>query len=846
MQDVLAFSTMTDDELQGLLRTHKIGLTVSEARHICELLGRDPTLTEATVWGIQGSEHCSYKSSRKHLRQFPVNGSHVIVPVGEDSGVFSLIEHEDTHGARERYGVVVAHESHNHPSQVVPYEGAATGVGGIVRDIACMGGRVIGTMDGLRFGAIDRQVSQRIASGVVSGIGGYGNPIGVPNVGGDVFFHPSYNENCLVNVVAIGLVKESEVIHSHVPDEAAECGYEFIAVGKPTDRSGMGGAAFASASFDHAGARDDSAHGAMSDAGASDTSGGTDEDLASKKSAVQEPNPFLKRHLLVSTYDLFDELKRRGWLGKVAFKDLGAGGNVCSTVEMVAKKGFGAEIDLDKIHTALPDLPAAVIACSETQERFMWCCDPEISDFIVNHYNVKWNLPMVAENARASKIGKVVCGNYVLKYRGETVCDAKSEDITEGFLYDRPMKERTIGESEPSFAMPDGTALREIFLEMLGSEQIASRKPVYEKYDKQVQGYVVVERGEADGCVMAPFLDEDVLGEKRYTGLVSAISGNPFYGAIDAYAQGYNAVVNGVRKIASVGGWPLAVTDCLNYGNPEKEEQMMELVDGIRGIAEALTCVHVQGGSDAHANGRIIMRNEVLPVVSGNVSLYNEGASGSVAPSAVVAVFGKISDARKAVRMRIVSPESAVFLIGARKDECGGSMYYQALLRRGVITDFGVNVPRPDATIVEREVALMSDAVSKCVVSAAHVIDEGGLLVAAAEMCLGGRGDGKIGMDIDLARIGEDGGMLRADKKLFSETGGFLVEVPNAGRDAFLKLCALYSVDVSEIGKTSDDFALTVRGDDHMSDTSGDSVMFSFALSELSAVWTQGLREKLG
>ena len=405
MQDILEFSKLNDEELVEVLRKHKIGLSVSEARHIVELLGRDPTLTEATVWGIQGSEHCSYKSSRKHLKGFPIHAPNVIVPVGEDSGIFSLIEHADSSGKMERYGVIVAHESHNHPSQIVPFEGASTGVGGIVRDICCMGGRVIGTMDALRFGDITRNQSKWIANGVVSGISGYGNPIGVPNLGGDAFFHPGYNDNCLVNVVAIGTVRESDVIHSYVPEEAADRGYEFIAVGKPTDRSGMGGASFASASF----------------------GGGGEEEIEAKKSAVQEPNPFLKRHILVSTYDLFRELRERGWIGKVAFKDLGAGGNICSTVELVAKQGFGAEIFVENIHTALPDLPPAVIACSETQERFMWAVDPEISQFVLDHYNVKWNLPLVCENARASKIGKVTRGNYVLKYKGETVCDAKSE-----------------------------------------------------------------------------------------------------------------------------------------------------------------------------------------------------------------------------------------------------------------------------------------------------------------------------------------------------------------------------------------------------------------------------------
>ena len=800
MQDILEFSKLTDEELVEVLRKHKIGLSVSEARHVTELLGRDPSLTEATVWGIQGSEHCSYKSSRKHLKGFPIHAPNVIVPVGEDSGIFSLVEH-DIDGKTERYGVIVAHESHNHPSQIVPFEGASTGVGGIVRDICCMGGRVIGTMDALRFGDVSRNQSKWIANGVVSGISGYGNPIGVPNLGGDTFFHPGYNDNCLVNVVAIGTVRESDVIHSYVPDEAADRGYEFIAVGKPTDRSGMGGASFASASF----------------------GGGGEEEMEAKKSAVQEPNPFLKRHILVSTYDLFRELRERGWIGKVAFKDLGAGGNICSTVELVAKKGFGAEIFVENIHTALPDLPPAVIACSETQERFMWACDPEISQFILDHYNVKWNLPLVCENARASKIGRVTRGNYVLKYRGETVCDAKSEHITEGFLYDRPFEStRAKTSAEPVFEMP--ADMSAVLLDILSSENIAFRKAIYEKYDKQVQGYVVVETGEADASVTQPFLDHDELGDKRHVGLASSVAGNPFYGDIDAYWQGANAVVASMRAVAAVGAYPQALTDCLNYGNPEKPDQMAQLVDGIRGIKEALEGIHLKNHPDFPT-----------PVVSGNVSLYNEGASGAIPPSAVLACFGRMDDSRKAVTMQFKKTGSKIFMIGARRDECGASEYYRAL-KLGT----GANIPRPEFDLVEREIFAMTDAVDAGLVLSAHAIAEGGLAVAVSEMCLGGRIENSDGLRdcrgamIDMSKVACVE-VLRADKKLFSETGGFVVEVAPEQVATFTDICKKYDVDVYEIGATTNDQKLSVSGD----------VPFSLSLEQLAGAWMQGLREKL-
>lgn len=808
MEPVLAISALGDGEVAELLRVHKIGLTVAEMRQVAELLGRDPTLTEATVWGIQGSEHCSYKSSRKFLRQFSTQAPHVMVPVGEDSGVFSLFEHVGADGARERYGIIVAHESHNHPSQIVPFEGAATGVGGIVRDVACMGGRVIGTMDGLRFGAIDRLDTRWIAGGVTSGIGGYGNPIGVPNVGGDAYFHPGFNDNCLVNVVAIGRVKESEIIHSYVPDDALERGYEFILVGKATDRSGMGGAAFASASF---------SGGASGGASSGGSSAVPAVDMEAKKSAVQEPNPFLKRHLLVATYDLFDELRARGWLGKVAFKDLGAGGVVCSSVEMVAKRGFGAMIHLDAVHTAIADLPSAVIGCAETQERFMWCVDPEISDFIVEHYNAKWELPMIATAARASKVGRVCAGNYVLKRGDEVVLDARAADITEGLSYDRPY------DPPAPIAIPEDSLhkrdLANLVIEILAHENVASRKPIYERYDKQVQGYVIVERGEASASVMTPYLDEDeaALGDARYTGLVSALAGDPRYGVHSAYWQGANAVVQSMYAVAAVGGVPLALTDCLNYGNPENPKQMSGLVEGIRGINDATRGIRLKDYSGVPT-----------PIVSGNVSLYNEGAHGGIPPSAVVACFGRIDDARRAVTLQFKRPDSRIVLIGERGNE-----------RR---------LPQPDFARCEREIFAMSDLVAADLVLSSCAIGLGGIAVALAKMCLGASGTGHIGATINLARVPghyshgatsggtKSGGATLPDLlKLLSETHGFLLEVDPSQLDALHAACRARNVIAYDIGATTDDPTYRVDGE----------MPVALSLSHVADAWVNGLRQKL-
>lgn len=611
MPQTFAFSTMTDEEITKILHENKIGLTIDEAKKVESLLGRAPTLTEAIVFGIQNSEHCSYRSTKKYLKKLlPTEAPNVILGPVEDSGIVEIARIKG-----DRYGLVMAHESHNHPSQIVPFEGAATGVGGIVRDIACMGARVIATLDPLRFGDIKENEPRHIAEDVVEGIAGYGNPIGIPNLGGDIYFDEQFNDNCLVNVVALGLVKESEIIHSYVPKEAAEVGYDIIIVGKPTDNSGMGGAAFASVELD-------------------------EDDKEANKGAVQEPNPFLKRHLLVSTYDLFDILKDKGFLDKVSFKDMGAGGNVCSTVEQVSKWGYGADLYLEKIHTGMPNLHPSVIAASETQERFAWACHPDVTQIILDHYNKKWDLPFVAENARASVVGKIREGNYTLWFNGEKEVDASAEDITEGIQYDREVKEPMRNFTEPEIEEKEDYSGD--LLKLLGSENIASRKPVYEKYDKQVRGDTIIESGEADAGVLAPLLGEEVSDDLKKIGIALSVDGNARYGKISPYYQAMNAVVESMRNVAAVGAHPIALTDCLNYGNPEKPEHMWEFVEGVKGMADACKGVPLKEYPDSP-----------LPIISGNVSLYNESKHGSIPPSTIVCCAGKIEDYTKAVTMQL-------------------------------------------------------------------------------------------------------------------------------------------------------------------------------------------------
>lgn len=786
MKYLPAFSKLTDQELKQILKEQGIALKVSEARQIEKILHRTPTLTEAILWGIQGSEHCSYKSSRKYLKKLPTKAPNVILGPGEDSGVVEIAKING-----DRYGLIVSHESHNHPSQIVPYEGAATGVGGCVRDVLCMGGRVIGSMDPLRFGNLKKHESRQITEGVVEGIGGYGNPIGVPNLGGDAYFSDGYNENCLVNVVSFGLLKESDLIHSYVPSYAAKQKWDIIIVGKPTDNSGMGGASFASGTLE-------------------------ESEKEKNKGAVQEPNPFLKRHLLVSTYDLFKTLQKKKLIKKVSFKDMGAGGITCSTVEQVARQGLGARVDLSKVNVAIEDLPPQIIGCAETQERFTWMCHPGLTQMILDHYNKKWDVPSVADNAGAFLIGKVTDGNYILEYRGEEYVNACSKDITEGLSYDRAYKDPAKTRTEPKLSEPRNYNAE--ILSLLKSQNIASRRPFYEKYDKQVQGFTIIESGEADAGVIAPLIDEDVPSDIKKIGVAVSTDGNPRYGQISPYHGAVNAVVESMRNVAAVGAYPQAITNCLNYGNPEKEKQMWELKEGIRGITAACKGIKLKN----HAK-------HSTPVISGNVSLYNETKNGHIPPSAIICCIGKIDDYNKAITMEFKQAGSKIYLIGERKDELGGSEYYR--LRK----EMGANVPLANFEKAQNEIYAVVDGVAKQCITAAHDISEGGLAVTLAEMAFGGRGEGGIGFKVDLLKVPAE--KLRNDIKLFSETGGFVVEVPESSENEFKKICKKYNVKPAEIGITTKQPLMTI--------TSGTKSLANLKVKKAAQTWLNGLRDRL-
>ncbi|MEK7172165.1 MAG: AIR synthase-related protein [Patescibacteria group bacterium] len=820
VEKTLELKKLPEKQITKVLREHDIGLTAVEAKKVSKLLGRDPTLTEATIWGIQGSEHSSYKSSKRHLKMLPTDGPNVMLGPCEDSGIVEIAKING-----KRYGIVISHESHNHPSQVVPFEGAATGIGGCVRDVLCMGAHVIAVADPLRFGDIRRNQTKLIASGVVDGIGGYGNPIGVPNIGGDVYFNKSFNENCLVNVVALGVLSEDEIIHSRAPKGAGQNGHEIIIVGKPTDLSGMGGAAFASFQLNEA-------------------------DKEKNKGAVQEPNPFLKRHLMEATYDLFKIFKEKELLGKVGFKDMGAGGIMCATVEMVASAGYGADIDLEKIHIAIKDLPPQIIACSETQERMCWIVPKELTKMVLNHYNEKWALPQIAKNAQASVVGKVTKGNYVLRYRGANVCDASPTDITAGLVYNRPFKPRRKAFREPKLPLPRD--LNKTLLQLLAHENIACRAPIYESYDKNVQAISVIEAGQADAGVIAPFLNrEDVPEDFKRVGVALSTDANPFYGQIDPYWQAANAVVESCRNVAAVGATPWCITDCLNYGTPEDPTQMFEFVEGVRGISSALRGIGLRWEIKEKPINKKSEKGKKskpekpvkipLPCISGNVSFYNVSGKGSISPQAVIATLGKIENVDRAITMQLKKPGNKLFLIGPRKNELGGSAYYN------LFNQLGANIPHPDFGTVSQEIAAVTDIISNGLAESCHDISDGGFATAISEMCLGGNGHGKIGAKITVTTIDErplKGNLkakkirpLREDTKLFSETGGFILEISRKNENKAKKLAGAHRIPLIQLGHTTNKKYLVAFD-------SGKEIL-NVKLSKLRSAWMNGLRDKL-
>ena len=774
-QELVDFTGLSDPEIKTKLVELNIPLTVEEVLKIQnDMLGRAPSLSELILFSIQGSEHSSYKSSRNHLKQFTTEGPDVVLGAKEDAGVVAVATDNNGH----RWCVVMSHESHNHPSQIVPYEGAATGVGGNVRDVMCMGAEVIACTDSLRFGEIKNNKTKWIHDGVVAGIAGYGNPLGIPNIGGDLYYHDGYNENCLVTLVTLGIVREDNIIHSYAPQDAD--GYDLVLIGKPTDNSGFGGASFASLELE-------------------------EEKKEQNKGAVQEPNAFLERHLLKSTYALFDILKEKRLIDNIGFKDLGAGGVACASVELAETSGYGSEVWMDKVHIGMDNLHPSVYLCSETQERFMWVCPPDITPLIVDHYNKVFNLPGVSEGAQASVIGKIRNdGQYIVHNGNEEILNALAAEVTEGFLYDRPYEARENIFTEPD--IPEPSDYNQTLLNILSHENMASREPVFESYDKQVQGRIHTETGLADSGVMAPFNSENYPEEIRNVGIALSTDHNPRYGLIDPYWGGVNAVLEAVRNVAAVGATPHALSDCLCFGSPEKPHQMWEFVEAVRGVADACHAITLKDNP-----------NHATPIIAGNVSFYNESKNGAIPPSPIVSCLGRLKDVNKTVPAHFQNTDSAILMIGERKNELGGSVYYS------LYNELGANVPKPNFEEVKNQIFALTDCIDDGLVSSCHDIADGGLASALAEMTFGNG----IGCNVKIESN------LSMDKFLFSEAGGFILEVSKENMYLIQNLFSDRSVSVYDIGVTTPQKFLKMNE------------LIMLPISKARDAWKNGLRDKL-
>jgi len=796
----LRVSGVADGELAREAKAAGLALRTEELRRIATELGRDPTLVEAHAFDAQWSEHCSYKSSRAFLGRLPTTGPDVLLGVGQDAGIVRLGEWNG-----ETYGIVVAHESHNHPSQVVPFEGAATGIGGIVRDVLCMGAHLIAVADPLRFGPLAEPHCRYVAQGVVDGIAAYGNAIGVPNVAGDVYFHDGFRDNCLVNVVALGVVKARDVVSSVAPPEAV--GWDIVLVGKATDRSGFGGAAFSSLVLD-------------------------DEDREANRGAVQVPDPFLKNVVMRATYRATEAMRAAGIA--VGFKDLGAGGIMGCSAELVGGGGLGARIDLGRCPTAQDDLPPEVIAIGETQERLTWVVPPSFTPTLLRIYNEEFGLPQIARGACAAVVGVVTREpRYVLRHRDETVMDVSLDFLTSGVRYERPYaparsaprvqdddeaaREATYARVRQSLArVPLAQACRRV----LAHPDVCSRRPIFERYDSVVRGCTAVPAGEAEAGVVLPIPGSTL-------GAALAVGGNPRYGLLDARYAAMRAVLEVVQKVTAVGARPAALTDCLNFGNPEDPAHMGEFVAAVDGLAEAARAFD-------------------LPYVSGNVSLYNQSTAGRAVPaSPIVACVGVLADASRLVTTAlhcvaadpvVQARRSTLYRLRGGRRSLAGSVAAEVLgLEEPALAE--IDLPR-----FVRLGAAVRAAIEAGYVTAAADISDGGPWAAMCKMAFAAREHGE---SFDLS-IGIRPG-CRAEAadvqamSLFDEGGGFVLEVPEGMRARFAALLDEHGVRDAEY----DDVAEVSPGEGRvrigLSGAGGDDLTFS--LEELHESWAAPLRD---
>jgi phosphoribosylformylglycinamidine synthase II len=653
----------------------ELGLTAEEYDKIRQILGRRPTAAELALYSVMWSEHASYKSSKVHLRQLAPNeqqSRNLLAGIGANAGVVDI---------GQGYAVTFKIESHNHPSFVEPHQGAATGVGGIVRDILAMGARPVAVMDALRFGPADAHDTARVLPGVVSGISFYGNCLGLPNIGGELAFDPCYAGNPLVNALCVGVMRHTDLKAA----VAAGLGNKVVLFGSRTGPDGVGGASvLASATFG----------GAEPGSRAGDGDG-----RASKRPSVQVGDPFMEKLLVECCLELYAKGLIEG------IQDLGAAGIACATTELSAGGDGGMHVNLDDVPLRDPNLTPAEILMSESQERMMAVVTPANAEAF-REVCAKWDV-------EATVIGEVTGdGTLTMTWRGGTVVRISPQTAADGPVYQRPMARpadldalRAAG-PEGLDRPKDGPALRDTLLALLGSAGLADKSWVTAQYDHYVRGNTVLAMPEDGGLLR--------IDEQSQLGIALATDGNGRYCRLDPYQGTQLALSEAYRNVAMTGARPMAVTNCLNFGSPENPEVMWQLAEAVRGLADGCATLGI-------------------PVTGGNVSLYNQTGDNAIHPTPVIGVLGVHDDVRRRVAAGFAADGARVVLLGTTRAEFGGSAWADVIHRQ-----LGGRPPAPDFAAERKLAALIASAAAAGLLASAHDLSDGGLGIALAESCLRG------------------------------------------------------------------------------------------------------------
>ncbi len=682
------------------------GLSDDEYALIVERLGRIPNLTELGIFSVMWSEHCSYKSSRRWLKHLPTDGPQVICGPGENAGIVDIGDGQ---------AIVFKMESHNHPSFIEPYQGAATGVGGIMRDVFTMGARPIANMNALRFGEPEHEKTRHLLSGVVAGIGGYGNCMGVPTVGGEVNFHPRYNGNILVNAMTVGLVETDKIFYS----AAKGAGNPVVYVGSKTGRDGIHGATMASAEFD--------------------------DDSDEKRPTVQVGDPFTEKLLLEACLELMQED------AIIAIQDMGAAGLTSSSVEMASKGGVGFRLDLDRVPCREEAMTPYEMMLSESQERMLMVLQPGKEELAEKIFR-KWELDFAV-------VGETIPGsNLTLVHRGSEVADLPIDFLTDDAPnYNRPWTSNEPVKDDIAFDSAKCPDPGKCLIQLVGSPDLASRRWIWEQYDYSVMADTVSGPG-GDAAVVR------IHGTSKAIAITTDVT--PRYCEADPFEGGKQAVAEAWRNLTAVGATPLAITDCLNFGNPERPEIMGQFVEAIKGMAEACAALN-------------------FPVVSGNVSLYNETNGQAILPTPAVGGVGLLKNYTKRASIGFKTEGDVVLLLGSTTGHLGASLFAREVLGRED------GPPPPVDLAAERRTGdLVREMIEEGLLSSVHDVSDGGVLVAITEMALAG----EIGADLS----SPDGDPYRY---LFGEDQGrYVCAVSPQNLDRMVSMAQSASVQTAQLG----------------------------------------------